>query len=69
MIQKRELNVCSERHLRYVLGVIEAIDLLVESDKAVSLRCIRILADTANFHAEKLAECIGMEEEAEATFR
>lgn len=69
MIKNKELNVCSERHLRFVLGVVEAIDLLVASDKAVSLRCIRILADTATFHAEKLAECIGMEEEAEATFR
>ncbi|MGU3466233.1 hypothetical protein ACLBXO_15390 [Methylobacterium sp. C33D] len=69
MIKKKELNLSSGRHLRFVLGVVEAIDLLVESDKGVSLRCIRILADTASFHAAHLVEILEMTEEAEATFR
>jgi hypothetical protein len=60
---KSYLSTAAQRHLRFVAGILEAIDVLADGDKPISLLSLRVLADTAGFHAEQLLQEVGMDRE------
>jgi hypothetical protein len=60
---KSYLSTAAQRHLRFIAGILKALDVLADGDKPVSLLSLRVLADTTGFHAEQLLQEVGMDRE------